>query len=303
MRSGPEAVVALTDSEKDTIVQKFAACPFVGSAISQGDLAVRNTPRDPLASVEDLRKLGDSGGGDLGHVLVLFATGNHAFMRGESGRLDIRTPNGLFSLEFPGSQGAHPGHSAILMGDPAIPGSGRFSAADFARLTDRAKDGLIKLSDVGAFIAENLRRDPKAKVADVDVAAALARDLLAVGASLLPTLIGKLGGDPDMADMALRTFFERFTKLAGEDNLIGSSGEFGLLFAFLANKPGARIVDGEPTIAVDDLQAMFLRKMLPAGFETWKKSATDWMRGTLALAVSAAKEFHRPSRTPDPPGA
>jgi len=295
MSARPDGV-PLSDAAKDTIVQKFAACPFVGSAVAEGELPVRNDARDPLASLEDLRKLGDSGGGDLGHVLVLFATGNHAFMRGESGRLDRPTPNGLFSLEFPGSQGAHPGHSGILMGDPATPGSGRFSAADFARLVARANAGRIKRSDVAGFIAENLRRDPKAKVADASVVAALGGDLVAVGASLIPTLIDRFGGG-DAAEAAVHDFCQRFTKLAGENNLIGSSGEFGLLFALLANKPGAATQDGEPTVAVDDLECMFVRKKLPPGFESWKKTAADWMRNTIALALGAAKEFHHVSQT------
>jgi hypothetical protein len=85
--------------------------------------------------------LGNSGGGDLGDLLVLFATGNHALLRGDSGKLDKEVPSGLFSLEFPGSQGAHPGHSGILMGDPEALDSGRLSLTDFERLTSRAKGG------------------------------------------------------------------------------------------------------------------------------------------------------------------
>jgi hypothetical protein len=71
-----------------------------------------------LASIEDVRRLGNSGGGDLGDLLVRFASGNHAFMRGEDGKLNKKVPIGLFSLELPGSQGSHPGHSGILQGDP-----------------------------------------------------------------------------------------------------------------------------------------------------------------------------------------
>jgi hypothetical protein len=83
------------------------------------------------------------------------------------------------SLEFPGSQGSHPGHSGILQGDPEIPRSGRLSQAEFARLASRAKDGLIKRSDVGSFIAENLLKDPKSKVFGIHTTALLANDLLA----------------------------------------------------------------------------------------------------------------------------
>jgi len=71
-----------------------------------------------LASIEDVRRLGNSGGGDLGDLLVMFASGNHAFMRGDDGKLSEKAPNGLISLELPGSQGSHPGHSGILQGNP-----------------------------------------------------------------------------------------------------------------------------------------------------------------------------------------
>src|SRR5215813_8735256 len=86
------------------IVEKKATCPFVGTAVGMARLPVRNEATNPLASIEDLRRLGNTGGGDLGDLLVLFATGNHALMRSDSGKLDRSVPKGLFSLEFPGSQ-------------------------------------------------------------------------------------------------------------------------------------------------------------------------------------------------------
>src|SRR5262249_26910495 len=174
---GPGTVVALDDGTRDQMVETKITCPFLASAVRHGLLAVRGDAGNPLASIEDVRQLGNSGGGDLGEVLALFASGNHALMRGDAGRLDRKAPDGLFSLELPGSQGSHPGHSGILQGDPALPGSGRLSEADFARLAGRAVNGLITRSEVGRFIAENLRRDPNAKVASAYVAGLLARDL------------------------------------------------------------------------------------------------------------------------------
>ena len=101
---------------------------------------------------------------------MVFANGNHAFMRSESGNLDKKVPSGLFSREFPGSQGSHPGHSGILEGDSEALDSGRLSQADFTRLTSRAKNGLIKRSEVGRFIAENLFKDSRSKVFKGNVA-------------------------------------------------------------------------------------------------------------------------------------
>lgn len=291
MDRDPDELVELTANERNLLVEKKAACPFIGSAISQGSLSVRNSAEHPLARIEDVRALGNSGGGDLGDLLVIFASGNHALMLGPSGKLDQKVPAGLFSLEFPGSQGSHPGHSSILEGDPAVPGSGQFSPADFARLTGRARDGWIKRSDVGHFIAENLARDPGAKVFGSDAAKALVFDLLGAGQSIGSAWLKKLFGSDEEATSAHRNWEEKLTKLLGEDNLVGSAGEFGLLFAFLANKPDAKEIDDEPALAIGDLEAMFQDKRLPEGWESWKKSRTDWVKNTTALLVSAGKEY------------
>jgi hypothetical protein len=291
MSDNPVKPVELSRDEKTLLVEERATCPFIGSAVAQGKLVVRNNAKDPLASIEDIRGLGNTGGGDLGDLLVVFASGNHAFMRSNSGKLDKPVPNGLFSLEFPGSQGSHPGHSGILQGDPEILGSGRLSEADFARLTSRAKDGWIKRSDVGRFIAENLLKDAKSKVFDKRTAALLASDLVSFVEPVGPTLISNLFGSEEDARTDHRDLKEKLTKLLGEDNLVGSSGEFGLLFALLANRPDNKEIDGEPAVAVNDLRAMFVDKRLPEGWENWKKTSADWVKNTTALLISAGKEY------------
>lgn len=293
MSDNPNQVIELSDVDKSLVVEKKATCPFIGSAIAQGDLAVRNAARDPLASIEDVRLLGNTGGGDLGDFLVMFAAGNHAFMRGASGKLDQPAPDGLFSLEFPGSQGSHPGHSGILQGDPETLDSGRLSEADFNRLLSRARDGAIKRSDVGRFIAENLIKDPRSKVADLNTAELLAGDVVNLVESAGAALVNKLFGSGKKEATTHRAVEEKLTKLGGENNLVGSAGEFGLLFAFVANKPGARKVDGEPTVEVGDLKTMFLDKRLPDGWKTWKKNRVDWVKNTTGLLLSAAKEYHK----------
>ena len=298
MSDNPNQPVELSGDEKASLVEQKATCPFIGSAVAQGKLPVRNDAKDPLASIEDVRRLGNTGGGDLGELLVRFASGNHALMRSDSGKLDKSVPSGLFSLEFPGSQGSHPGHSGILQGDPEIPGSGRLSERDFARLTSRARDGWIKRSDVGRFIAENLLKDPKSKVFGKNTAALLASDLFEFVETTGSTLMSKLFGSDEDARATHRDIEEKLTKLLGEDNLVGSAGEFGLLFAFLANKPGAKKVGGEPAVAVQELKAMFVDKRLPDGWETWKKSRIDWVRNTIGLLISAGKEYRALKRTP-----
>ncbi len=280
--------IELSAEATATVVEKKATCPFIGSAVSQGVLPVRNDADDPLASIEDVRRLGNTGGGDLGDLLVFFASGNHAFMRGATGKLDTAVPLGLFSLDFPASQGSHPGHSGILQGDPETLNSGRFSQADFERLTSRATNGVLKRSDVGAFIAENLIRDPKSKVLDHRTVTLLAGDLAKIvesGFGFVADLI-----KPNQAE-SHRDLEEKLTRLLGEDNLVGSAGEFGLLFAFFSHKPGSQRIDGEPAIEVNDLKTMFIEKRLPEGWETWKKSRLDWVTNTTGLLLSAAREY------------
>jgi hypothetical protein len=290
MSDNPTKLIELSADEKNFVVNRKATCPFIGSAVSQGHLAVRNDAKDPLSSIEDVRRLGNTGGGDLGELLMFFATGNHAFMRGDSGKLDRSAPSGFFSLEFPGSKGSHPGHSGILQGDPETLDSGRLSEENFVRLTSRAKDGFIKRSDVGRFIAENLVRDPKSKVFGKNTLALLASDFLKLAGSGLG-LINNLFGTDEEASTVHRDMEGKLTKLLGEDNLVGSAGEFGLLFAFVANKPGAREVEGEPALDVQDLKAMFVDKRLPDGWETWRKSRIDWVKNTTGLLIAAAREY------------
>ena len=78
--------VETTKDQRDNIAAKKATCPFIGTAVATSALPVRNDPSKPLASIDDVRKLGNTGGGDLGEVLKVFAQGNHAFMPGPTGR-------------------------------------------------------------------------------------------------------------------------------------------------------------------------------------------------------------------------
>jgi hypothetical protein len=289
---GPFSVLVLDDGARKLIAETKATCPFVGSAVAQGALAVRHNLARPLARIEEVRGLGNSGGGDLGDFLVLFASGNHAFMPDAADQLRDAVPLGLFSLDFPGSQGSHPGHSGILQGDPARRDSARLSQPELERLTRRAVDGWIKRSDTGIFIAENLLKDPHAKVFGVKVAALLATDLGEFVRTIGPAWMNRLFASDADAATAHRDLEEKLTRLMGEDNLVGSAGEFGLLFAFLSNKPGARTVDGDVAIAVHDVESMFLNKRFPDGWKNWKKTRLDWVKHTTALLISAARHYH-----------
>lgn len=286
------SVATLSDTERAAVVEKKATCPFIGAAVKGGDLKVRNDANKPLAGIDDVAALGNTGpGSNLGEVLRLFAQGNHAFMEGSSGRLDTPAPLGTFSLDFPGSQGSHAGHSGILQGDPTTLNSGRLSEKDLARLTRFAKNGVVTRSDIGRFIAENVHADPNAKAPGVKTGLVLAKDFAKlvgeVGQSVADRAHGQTNPEQD------RRVLEKLTRVLGDDNLIGSAGEFGLLATFLMNSPKTKQVGGEPAFAVDDLKAMFVEKRLPEGWETWKKTAGDWVANTSALAFAAEKARRR----------
>jgi hypothetical protein len=123
------------------------------------------------------------------------------------------------------------------------------------------------------------------------VAELLARDLGSFVTTVGPALMERLGGSPAEAVAANRVLEEKLTRLLGEDNLVGSAGEFGLLFAFLARKPGSNEIDGEPAISVSDVRAMFVDKRFPDGWEKWKKTRADWVTNTSSLLVSAGKHY------------
>jgi hypothetical protein len=177
------------------------------------------------------------------------------------------------------------------MRDPQVVGSGRPSRLNFDRLAARANNGVIKRSEVGRFVAENLVKDPNSGVFGIKVATLFDGDLFAFVATIGPALMGTVFGSTEDASRAHREFEAKFTKLTSDDNLFGSSGEFGLLFSLLANKPGANKIGGEPTVTVRDLEVMFVERRLPEGVENWKKLRADWVVNTIGLAVSAAKEF------------
>jgi len=272
--------ISLSQKERIEIAERMATCPFVGTAVATGQLQVLHSAENPLADIDEIARLGDLGGGDLGtHVLKLFARGNHSrwIVPVEGG--DALVPAGTFSLHFGGSQGAHAGHSGILMGDPGAVGQGRFDQTAFARLAGHAdKKGHLSIDAVGDFIADNLKRDDNAQVLPpLKLFGALAR--------LLDEFMDVvMGGDESEKTEAI----EALTKLLGTDHLVGSAGEWGLLFAFLKNSPNSD--DGD--IALSDVEAMFVGKRFPAGWETWKKSALSWINATFLLAVDASRAYH-----------
>jgi len=276
-----------SSGDLNSIATKKATCPFVGSAVAGGALKVYQSTTSPLASIQEVVALGNTGGGTLGYVLQLFATGNHAIaVPGKN-----QVPLGMFSLDFPGSQGSHPGHSGTLQSDWRLVNSGRWSQPDFDRLLKYAQNGLIKRSDFGKFIGDNLKKDKNSKVVGSNVLSLLAQDVGASLTKIAPAITSLITKGEKASASEIRDVAISVTKVLGEENLIGSAGEFGLLFAFLKQSKLTKVVDGEDALSVADLTSMFRDKKLPDGWQLWKKSGLDWVTSTTALAVSAAKHY------------
>lgn len=274
------APVSLSQTERIQVAERMATCPFVGTAVATGQLEVLNSAENPLASIDEVARLGDLGGGDLGtHVLKLFARGNHSRWVIPADNVDAFVPTGTFSLLFGGSQGAHPGHSGILLGNPKEVGRGRVDEAAFDRLAEHAdSDGRLSIDSIGDFIADNLKRDPDAHVLP---AMKLIRDAARLLSEFKDVVFG---GDESEKTEA----FEALTKLVGEDHLAASAGEWGLLFAFLKNSPNSD--DGD--IALSEVKLMFVDKQFPAGWQTWEKSTLSWIKATLRILKDASLAYH-----------
>jgi hypothetical protein len=53
----PDTALTLTDDVTADLVRKKVTCPFLGSAVHQKFLPVRGDADNPLASIEDVRRL------------------------------------------------------------------------------------------------------------------------------------------------------------------------------------------------------------------------------------------------------
>ena len=167
-----------TEADRETIRTQLAICPFMGSATA-GDIPIYGSLEDPLVKIDDVVALGNAGGGDLGHVLAFFARGGHSRSLGASGALDEPTPEGFMSLHLITSKGSHHGASNILRPDPTVLRGGKLNVGEFERLgRDFAGlDGQLSTKEIGRYIGQKVRDDPKANRIDVGEIAKLSMAL------------------------------------------------------------------------------------------------------------------------------
>lgn len=282
--SASSAAIEMTPEERKDVVEKKATCPFVGAAVALKKLDVLGTIANPLARIHDIAALGDVAGGDLGsHVLAVFARGNQHRMHGPDANspLDVETPPDTFSLDFPPSQGSHPGHSGMLENGSKGRFHGAIDDAAIARLIEHAVDAsgrrkgdegfqgpvFIRRSDIGAFIWDNVASDPESVYLGHGLTGGLASGV---------------------KDLVLHPSVEKIVHFSGIDNVIGSCGEFGLLMTFL-ERPDIEI-DGQPVITVHDVQTMFHDRKLPVDWASRPRSSVRWVEHTVALFTAAEGE-------------
>jgi hypothetical protein len=279
------------------LVDSKITCPFLGSGVSMGELTVRNAAANPLLSREEVRKLGNSGGGDLGDLLAdIFAYGNHSLMRGLTGQLDTPVPDDdAYSGELPKSQGSHYGDSGVLIKDPKQLASGRTreeAAQRFAKIAACSQKGMLTFADIGKLIAKDVFDDKRALVFQGESFITVAKDVAGLFTKVIPDLLKQLG-NKGLAESARRDLVKQLTKILGDNNLLGSSGEFALLFAFLANKEPKLERDGHTAISLEDVRGMFIDKKFPEGWDKWPKYTSDWVLATARIAAAATEQYFK----------
>jgi hypothetical protein len=144
--------------------------------------------------------------------------------------------------------------------------------------------------EIGNYIAENMLADPSSKVLGLGVAELLGIDKETFMKLAAHDLFNKITG----SQRTQATLLQGLTKILGEDNLIGSSGEFGLLLAFLSNSPHTTKVNGEPAFAIADMAPIFGAngvRAFPDGWDTWRKTSLDWVIHTTMLSQAALVHY------------
>ncbi len=317
--------ITLTDGERREMVGKKTTCPFVGTALALKKLLVFGTKDSPFARIVgdgSIGTVGDTGGGDLSLGFRVVARGNHH--KAPDG---TEAPDGMFSLDFPTTQGAHPAHSFILMGNPRTRDSGRLNADNLGRLIDERSSGghaevapngtlVVRRSELGKFIARNVACDPNSVVDGWTLVTLLGRDLGDFTEHGFTAVRGALADDATRSHNVTQ-LMQDLVHIATQNSLVASVGEFGLLTMFLAPSPNTVTMDDdEPALAVSDIEALFagkkdpqtgkydpLTRSFPPGWGTTPRTNLDFLQHSVHILHTAAlahigREFRRDSTCP-----
>lgn len=184
------------------------------------------------------------------------------------------------------------------MGDWRKVNTGAFNNVKFQQFISAATStGTINNIDIGNFIAANLIADPQSKVVITNtnnIISELFSDSFSAFKNVGVLLGNYLAKGPTVATADdERAVVQALAKVAGDDNLIGSAGEFGLLCAFLKNSPRTQVINGRTAFSVAEITGMFRDKKFPIGWDTWKKQAHDWVSCTVDITFAATKQYSK----------
>jgi hypothetical protein len=279
--------LALGQADRDRIMVKGTTCPFTRAALKAKKFLVGGTVAQPLGRQSDIVALGDLGdGSDLGSVvLATFMSINHNALVGPGGATLKEVPAGTFSIWYPGSSGAHPGHSGILMGDPSNVASGGYNEAKLNDLVDNYSEliggkRVISMASIGRYIAKNVVNDPNSRFAAAFLSPNVVLDVIRqVGTLFLRRTYVWLRSD---TSTAVKTYVQDVLHLVITlDDIGNSAGEYSLLFTRFGDGEDA---DGYPTVSTDAVVKLFRDGDFPDGWEKRKATAKDWAINTAVIA-------------------
>jgi hypothetical protein len=262
-------------AQRQMLMTKAATCPFMRAAIQNGAVSVGNSLEDPTGKIDDVVKLGNAGGGDLGNVLKFFAEINHNRLNGPAG-LAGPTPAGSFGLWFPGSAGSHPGHSGILQSNPKDASSGGLSEAKLDNLTSNyatvTKDGksYIPIDQIGKFIAQNVANDPNSRGLNL----AALEDLLRQVRTLMQRVEK---GDPNVLKEVAHLIVTPI-------DVVNSAGEYSLLYTRFGD---AQDGEGRDMVSTNTVDSLFRDGQMPAHWADKKATTLEWVKNVLFILESA----------------
>lgn len=303
----------LTDDQRRDMVSKKTTCPFVGTALAMKKIFAYGTLADPVALIAGLpgtaalsaaqegSAVKAGGAGDLPQGFRIVARGNH-----NTGGDGVRAPEGMFSLDFPNSQGAHAAHSFILMGNPRALDSGRLTEQNLGRLiNEKSKGGhaelvngklVVRRSELGNFVARNVACDPHAvsiSRGPFGFVSLLGGDIVEFTERAATLTLSKLSGS--MSEPEKTQLLEGMLQIATRNNLVGSAAEFGLLTSALEGSTNAvTLSNGERALSVDDIEGIFagkkvdgkydpLTRRLPPNWETTPKTTVRFLINTVEI--------------------
>lgn len=300
--------MAFPDADRAKLLALGTRCPFIGSIEKAGLIEQKGTLHAPIGTQASVAAQGDAGGGDLGStILKLFMTINHHNLVGQDGTIvdpetkqAVQVPSGYFGLWFPGSDGAHPAHTGIMMGNPSKPGTGTFNQQrlddlnSYASVKDEKGRDALTNRDIGKFIGTNVASWDKTHPGE-PAARGLDHASIADHLRKLHELHRRAArGEPPKVVAE-----ELFHLLITGNDLFNSAGEFALLvvrFRDGTHTTGGKVgeffgLPAHSTLSTEATTKLFKDNQLPEGWDNHPAYAAQWIAATTSIAFHAVNAW------------